>query len=130
MSESCSKCKRSNTLVKNNRTYWYRDSDGQRLCRWCYLKFIANPKQIMKSMKFKGKKTVYPFKVRIGQCFVIGCTDTDTDRHHIDYVKCFPIAMTVELCSVHHGEENIKQGQSQHNYFFDWNITIVPLPKQ
>ena len=127
MTKKCSKCHRSNTLVYNGREYWYYDKDGNVLCRWCYLNLIANPKRNFKTMKFKGKSIVFPFKLRIGQCFMIGCTGTNTDRHHIEYIPCFPIAMTVELCGTHHQEENRKQEKEQHSYFFDWNLTIVKV---
>jgi len=121
MTENCSRCHRSNTLVRNKRTYWYRTKEGKRLCRWCYLKTIANPKMVKKRMKFKGKLILFPFSVRIGQCFIIGCTETETDRHHFDYVRCMPIAMTVELCDIHHQIENKKQETMQHMYSFDWD---------
>lgn len=127
MKENCSKCGTPTTLVRNKRTYWYRDKDGKRLCRWCYLVFIANPKRNFKTMRFKGKATIFPFKVRVGQCVMIGCNNTRTDRHHIEYVACFPIAMTVELCDSHHSEENSKQGQLQSEYYFDWSKTTIQL---
>lgn len=134
MTENCSKCHRSSTYQKQSKTrlrvYWYRDQDGKRLCRWCYLKHIANPKKIKCSMKFKGFTIVFPFRVRIGVCFIVGCTRTSTDRHHIEYLRIFPLAQTVELCDQHHREENALQEQQQDHYFFDWNRTIVPLPSQ
>ena len=127
MTEKCSKCHRSSTLVMYGRTYWYKTKDGKRLCRWCYLKLVANPRRKFRTMKFRGKQIVFPFQLRIGQCFMIGCIGTNTDRHHIEYIPCFPVAMTVELCKTHHQEENRKQENEQQHYFFDWNLTIVKV---
>lgn len=127
MKKQCSKCWSYTTMIYKGNEKWYHAKDGNWLCRRCYLKYIANPKRNFRTMDYRAKAIVFPFRVRIGQCFMIGCTNTRTDRHHIDYIRCFPIAMTVELCGPHHQQENRKQENDQHNYFFDWNLTIVKV---
>lgn len=76
-------------------------------------------------MVFKGKRIAFPFTVRQRKCAIMDCVGSDTQRHHIEYVTCFPLAMTVELCIAHHMEENAKQERLQQEYYFDWNRTVI-----
>ena len=119
----CSSCNETDTLFYKGQFYWYKNKEGNWICRRCYLKTRE-----FRTMKFKSKRIVFPFRIRTGFCIIKGCTETRTDRHHIDYITCFPLAMTVELCDMHHREENHTQEELQHEYNFDWNRTIHPLP--
>lgn len=125
MDKKCSKCDSKTTLIYNERSYWYYDEDEKLICRKCYLKYIANPKRNMRCLKFGERTIVFTFIIRKGICSIKNCSATNTQRHHIEYISCFPLAMTVELCLSHHMEENNKQETLQQEYYFDWNRTMI-----
>lgn len=125
--KQCSVCRQTETLVYKDKEYWYNRTDrkGKLLCRKCYMKIILNPRINARRMVFQGKRRTFPFTIRQNKCKIIDCNNTNTDRHHIEYVTCFPLAMTIELCDSHHREENRKQEEQQRDYYFDWNRTVV-----
>ena len=113
----CINCGSYDTLVYKGHEYWYNTNNGK-LCRKCYLKTRTK-----RRMRYKRKSIVFPFTLRTGFCMIKDCDGTDTDRHHIFYCPVFPVAGTVELCSMHHREENVRQEDMQDEYNFDWNRT-------
>lgn len=79
-------------------------------------------------MRFKNKNMMFPFIIRTGYCMIKDCDETSTDRHHIEYHIVHPLVMTLELCDMHHREENKRQEELQHDYYFDWNRTKCNIP--
>ena len=113
----CKKCS-STVSIK-----FRRDIDGSWLCNRCYCKFVSNKTNNPKRIWFGKRRFSVGQNTRKGFCRKCG-RKGNTDIHHVQYIPCMPIALTVELCTGCHNIENSKQEVMQKDYYFDFGTCV------